>query len=304
ADDAADGLDGEDADAGDVSEPSSFIVRVVSSNLTTGNFQRYEAPGIRILMGLHADVVLMQEMKYQNEGTFRFGDVAGFVAGTFGPEFDYVVGDGSLPNGVVSRFPILESGTWDDTSIPDRGYTWARIDVPGPIDLWAVSVHLKASSSDASQRVGEANELLAYLAANVPAADYVVLGGDFNTYSRGEGAVVALGAYFATGAPWPVDNLGNDGTSTNRDHPYDWVLPDEDLAPLAIPTVVGTSTWPDGVVVDTRVYTPLSDLAPALAGDSGAASMQHMAVVRDFEIACPCGRAPDGALECAACPSR
>lgn len=39
-----------------------------------------------------------------------------------------------------------------------------------------------------------------------------------------------------------------------------------------------------GLVVDTRIYTPLGDLAPAELADSDAANMQHMAVVRDFLV--------------------
>jgi len=35
-------------------------------------------------------------------------------------------------------------------------------------------------------------------------------------------------------------------------------------------------------VFDSRVYTPLSDVAPVLSTDSAATNMQHMAVVRDF----------------------
>ena len=45
---------------------------------------------------------------------------------------------------------------------------------------------------------------------------------------------------------------------------------------------IGAAQFANGLVVDTRVYTPLADLAPALATDSGATGMQHMAVVRDF----------------------
>ena len=43
--------------------------------------------------------------------------------------------------------PILDSGSWDDTLSPNRDFAWARIDVPGPHDLWAVSLHLLTSST-------------------------------------------------------------------------------------------------------------------------------------------------------------
>jgi len=43
-------------------------------------------------------------------------------------------------------------------------------------------------------------------------------------------------------------------------------------------------TFTNGLVVDTRVYTPTNDLLPAVATNSGAFQMQHMAVVRDFTV--------------------
>jgi hypothetical protein len=40
-------------------------------------------------------------------------------------------------------------------------------------------------------------------------------------------------------------------------------------------------------VFDSRVYSPLSDVPPVLAADSGASNMQHMGVVKDFKITLP-----------------
>jgi hypothetical protein len=49
--------------------------------------------------------------------------------------------------------------------------------------------------------------------------------------------------------------------------------------------VEGTVTRPNGLVFDTRVFTPLSSAPPALVGDSDPADgMQHMAVVKDYVI--------------------
>jgi hypothetical protein len=47
-------------------------------------------------------------------------------------------------------------------------------------------------------------------------------------------------------------------------------------------TWVGSSPYPSGLVFDSRVYTPLSDVTPVLATDSAEPGMQHMPVVRDF----------------------
>jgi len=43
-------------------------------------------------------------------------------------------------------------------------------------------------------------------------------------------------------------------------------------------------TYAEGLVFDSRVFTPLSAVSPVQSGDSGASSMQHMAVIRDFLI--------------------
>ncbi len=51
--------------------------------------------------------------------------------------------------------------------------------------------------------------------------------------------------------------------------------------------IIGGSTFTNGLVVDTRVYTPISEIAPAMAADSGANQMQHMAVVKDFLLPPP-----------------
>jgi hypothetical protein len=76
------------------------------------------------------------------------------------------------------------------------------------------------------------------------------------------------------------------GTNASRAKPYDQVLPGDDLSLLEIPVSISghTFTYAEGLVFDSRVFTPLSAVAPVLAGDSGATGMQHMAVIRDFLV--------------------
>lgn len=253
-------------------------LRLVTGNLTTGNKQAYEAPGIRIFQGIAPDVAMIQEF---NVATNSAADLRGFVDQAFGTDFAFVRGaaSGQIPNGIVSRYPIVASGEWVDSEVGNRDFVWARIDIPGPTDLFAISVHLLSTSS--TERNIEAGELAGNIRA-LPQDVYVVLGGDFNTGSRSEACIQTLSAVVATAAPSPVDqgNLAN--TNSTRSKPYDWVLPSSALAALETPVDVGTNQFAHGLVVDTRVYTPITDLAPALAGDSGALNMQHMAVVRDF----------------------
>ncbi len=258
------------------------MVRVVAANLSSGNQQSYDAGhGVRILRGLDADVILMQEMSFGNDGDAAMNTLVGQICDgcsyTRGPGAQHPNG---IPNGIVTRLPILADGHWVDAEVDNRTFVWARLDVPGDRDLWAISVHLL--SSNATSRNQEAQALLDYIQDNIPDDDYVVLGGDFNTNHRNELAVNTLASQFVTAGPHPRDQNGNDGTNEPRNRPYDWVVADHDLAPLQVNVVIGGNSFTGGTVIDTRVYTPLTDLDPAQAGDSGATGMQHMAVVRDF----------------------
>ena len=254
--------------------------RLMTGNLTTGNLQAYEAPGIRIFRGLAPDVAMVQELNFATDSA---ADLRSFVDQAFGTEFSFARGaaSGQIPNGIVSRYPIMASGEWVDSEVGNRDFVWARIDIPGPTDLFAVSVHLLSSTT--TERNIEANELVQNI-RGLPADAYVVLGGDFNTGTRTEPCVLTLSAVLATGGPFPVDqaNLGN--TNANRNKPYDWVLVNSALQALETSVTFGGTVFGHGAVIDTRVYAPVAALAPALAGDSGAPSMQHMAVVRDFAL--------------------
>jgi len=260
---------------------ASGRVRVVAANLTSGNNQSYDGGyGVRILQGLDADVVLMQEMNYGSNTLAAIGTLVDEVCSG---ACKYVRGpQEQIPNGVLSRLPILECGSWPDPEVSNRNFVWARIDVAGSADLWAISVHLLASS--ASNRALEATSLLAHIAAHIPPSDMIVLGGDLNTNTRTEAALTTLASLFQTSGPYPADHSANGMTNAPRNEPYDWVLADSELSVKQIPVNIGMSVFPAGAVIDTRVYAPLSEIAPALLGDSDAPSMQHMAVVRDFQI--------------------
>ena len=258
--------------------PGPWPLRIVAANLTSGTVQSYQEEGTRILQALHPDVVLLQEF---NVGSNAQAELRDFVTGAFGAEFSYFRGVGSIPNGIISRYPIVSSGEWPDAQVPNRRFTWARLALPGGRFLFAVSVHLPASNG--SDRTRSATDLVTQLRASVPAGDLLTVGGDFNTGSRSEGAVSsALRQLTVTTAPYPVDTTGNPGTNANRDKPYDWVLASPALHALRVTTAQGSGRFAAGLVVDTRVHTPLSDVAPAQQSDSAAFQMQHMAVVRDF----------------------
>lgn len=258
-------------------------VRLVAANLTSGNLQGYEpGDGSRILKGLKPDIVMVQEFNYfPGNGT---AEIRAWVDDVFGANFQFYREVGAqIPNGVVSRYPILAAGTWEDTRSPNREFVWARIDVPGPKDLWAVSVHLLTDDTPGT-RDGEATELRALIEANVPASAYLVIGGDFNTDTRSEACVTVLSGLVSNGAPYPADQAGNSNTSAPRSKPYDWLMMNAALRATMTPVVIGANSFPNGLVFDSRVYTPLADVAPALVTDSAALNMQHQAVVVDVRL--------------------
>lgn len=256
-------------------------LRCMAANISSGNNQSYDpGEGTRIFKGLKPDIVMIQEFNY---GDNSAATLSNYVTSTFGSTYTYARGPvAQIPNGVISRYPILASGSWTDPYVSNRSFVWAKIDVPGTKDLWAVSVHLL--TADATTRNNEATSLKNFITSNVPAGDYLVIGGDFNTDSRTEACLGTLQAVVNTGSPYPADQGGNGNTNASRAKPYDWVLPDPDLDAIKTAVVIGSQSFTNGLVFDSRVYSPLSDVSPVVSTDSGAVNMQHMAVVRDFML--------------------
>jgi len=265
--------------------PADEVVRIMAANTSSGNDQSYDAGhGSRIFDGLNPDVALVQEMNVSNNSAAAYRT---WVDTYFGSTFSYFVESGkSIPNGIVSRYPILTSGVWNDSDLSDREFVWARIDLPGDMNLLAVSVHLKASSGsdNVSRRQAQAVQLAGYIAGEKKATDHVVIGGDFNTQNRTESCVTALSSTVVTTAPWPADQAGNTNTNSSQGNPYDWVMPSSSLAAFSTPLVIGPNIHTNGLVFDSRDYTPLSAVTPVQSTDSGATGMQHMAVMRAFLI--------------------
>ncbi|HEY8211612.1 MAG TPA: endonuclease/exonuclease/phosphatase family protein, partial [Myxococcaceae bacterium] len=271
----------EDTGTLDTALAGEVRVRLMASNITSGNLQSYDpGEGIRIFQGTDPDVAMIQEFNY---GSNSAADLRSFVDQAFGPTFSYCrEGGAQIPNGVISRYPIIACFEWDDPRVTNRDFEVAKIDLPGPVNLWAISVHLLTTST--SERDLEAQSLVSFIQANVPQGDWVAIGGDFNTGSTSESCLTRLSAVVVTSAPRPADRNGNTNTNAGRNKPYDWVLVGSGLNAIRTSTVIGASTFTNGLVADTRVYSPISEISPALAGDSGAVNMQHMGVVKDFLV--------------------
>lgn len=261
-------------------------IRIVAANLTSDNKQAYspdngnhsnpEGAGARILKALKPDVVLIQEFNTtvpQRQ----------WVNQTLGQEFFFMREEGmQIPNGIISRFPIIESGVWDDPVLNNRDFAWAHLRLPDQRDLWVVSVHLH-SKGEAS-RVKQATALRDFVRGKVPKDAMLVIGGDLNTRSTGEKCFPVLAGVVEIPVTPPADAGGIIHTNAPRNRPYDWVLVNKPLQAVEIPVRVAEQEFSHGLVFDSRVFEPLAKLPPVQKGDSGVPFMQHMAVVRDFRI--------------------
>jgi endonuclease/exonuclease/phosphatase family metal-dependent hydrolase len=268
---------------------SNVTLRVMSANLN-GNTQSYQPFALRIFQGTKPDVVCIQEFNYASTNGVDVNTPVAMremIDAAFGTNFVYYRepfnANGDIPNGVISRYPIINSGSWTDTLVSNRGFAWAQIDLPGTNDLYVVSVHLLTSS--ASNRSAEAANLKTLMQASFPANAWIVVAGDFNAGSRTEACITTFSGYL-TDFPVPVDNSGNSDTSANRNSPHDYVLPSLSFTNVEAATLFPTLTYSNGLVFDSRVYTNGNDLAvnfpPVQLADSGLA--QHMAVMKDFLI--------------------
>lgn len=261
-------------------------IRIVAANLTSGNEQSYspdnsnhsnlEGAGARILKALKPDIVLIQEFNTSVPPRQ-------WVNQTLGEEYAIHREEGpGIPNGIISRFPIVSGGEWDDPFMDNRDFAWAQIALPGGRKLWAISVHLSAKK--AGTRTQQAQALAAAIRQNVPPGDLVVIGGDFNTRQSDEACVAVLSDVVAVPHDAPSDAFGNPNTNAPRNRRYDWVLAEKELDAREVPVALGGHTFENGLVFDSRAFTPLEAVAPVQAGDSGVNGMQHMAVVRDFAL--------------------
>lgn len=278
----------------DLPAQSNVTLRVMAANLSSGSNQRYETPGLNILKGLKPDVVCIQEFNYASTnglGTSTPAAMREMIEATFDANFSYFRETNSgytIPNGIISRYPILANGSWvdTDTGVNDRGYAWAQIDLPGTNDLYAVSIHLKASSGSTNpdRRAAEAAELKTLIQSSFPANAWVVVGGDLNTYDQSEACLTTFTSFLSDRTA-PADQLGGTNTNAGRSERYDRVMASFSFTNTQIPVIVGTNTFTNGLVFDSRVTPYLQDVSPVQPADSGAAGMQHMAVVKDFRYA-------------------
>src|ERR1035437_6598499 len=111
----------------DAHAQSNVNVRVMAANITSGNGQSYETAGIDIFQGLKPDIVAIQEFRYNSSSASN--NLRTLVDAAFGTNCTFFCQSGfNIPNGIVSRYPILASGSWTDSLVSDRSFAWAQID--------------------------------------------------------------------------------------------------------------------------------------------------------------------------------
>ncbi len=294
-------------------DSAKVTLKVMASNLTSTPQQGYDDPGIRIIQGLKPDVVLVQEFNYKSNSS---QDIQEFVTRTMGEDAHYYRESESsdrIANGVLSRFPIVESGEWQDDVLGDRDFAWARIDIPGKRDLWAISVHMKSGKGDKAKRDKQARAIMAKIQEVIPAEDYVVLGGDSNASAKTENFFKIFSgesdetkdyhthlsqAAFPSRYTPGLDAASNwktlEATNMSNAYPYDIVLGDDDLNAYQVPLFLAPLgpqaddpgfTAPNGLVFDSTVFPRLDLVPPVEKSDSRPnQNMQHLGVIKQFSI--------------------
>lgn len=269
-----------------IARAEPLALRVVAANLTSDNQQTYspdngnhsnpEGAGARILKALKPDIVLIQEFN-------TTVPARQWINQTLGEDFGFMAEKGmQIPNGIISRFPIVESGSWDDPVLNNREFAWAHLRLPEKRDLWVVSVHLHSKGD--SSRATQSAALVKFITENVPKDALLIIGGDLNTRTTEESCFKQLAAVVVIPEKPPADQNGDITTNRPRNRPYDWVLANPRLEKSAVPVKLADREFPHGLVFDSRVFEPLEKLPPVQKTDSGLPMMQHMAVVRDFRL--------------------
>lgn len=270
--------------------------RAMAANISTGNNQSYDpGHGIRIFKAVKPDIVMIQEFRY---GRNNDDDINSMVSSTFGPDYFYSRGryidKNWIPNGIISRYPIIESGYWKSNLANNRDWEWAILDLPGKKELLVVSLHLL--TDDNAKEIGPLTREIENRIADDKKKNldyYVMVGGDFNSSTVLNGKTDlkrVVYTSFSNNGSRPKDQDGDTTTNATRGKTLDVLLVDKELQQKEIPAKIGRHSYNNGHVFDSRVYSrrgELDDVPPVQADDCKGGKPiynQHMAVIRDFEF--------------------
>ncbi len=284
---------------GECIEIHDFNLRLMAANITSGNYQSYDpGDGIRIFKAVHPDVIMIQEMNYKDNSSSDYKELAGKIFNDIDCIEEhrcyYYAGTGQVPNGILSKYPIIKHGYWNDPNINNRDLNYAEIDLPGNKDLFVISVHLSTKGSKQVRPASIIAQNVAQHKIDNPDKYYYAVGGDFNGSSA-----VSTGGFgkenaFNINDAFPKSESGNYNTSSRRTKHYDWILVDSKLSNIQTSSdfcsesdITDCKRYHNGLVMDTREYTTdeiHTYFSPARLEDSEAIGMQHMAVIKDFKI--------------------
>jgi endonuclease/exonuclease/phosphatase family metal-dependent hydrolase len=161
--------------------------------------RRFILPELRDAVRLvGADVVFLQEVHgAQSQHAQRVPNWPArpqyeFLADSLWTDFAYgrnaVYPHGDHGNAVLSKFPIVRHQNLDVSvgRAENRGLLHCVLQLPGPIELHAICVHLGLREAERQRQL----TLLCQLLARLPAAAPVVVAGDFNDWRQRATAVL------------------------------------------------------------------------------------------------------------------
>jgi len=259
-------------------------VKILTANLGDIVQDYPETEATRIFQGLEPDIACLQEFNPDNPYSF--------VDNAFGTDYYLYVEPRYHPNAIVSKWSFQTYGFWDCPEVSDREFAWAVVNVPGTKKLQVVSCHLKSGtgSEDVQTRENQANELKSQIQANFDDNQYIVIGGDLNTQYRSSSPISIFQSYLTTSDGTPADRNGDSDTNEIRTYNYDWIIPNDELGDTVTTLFVGSYSYGGGIVFDSHVFTPLSEVSPVQYGDTHASAMDHEPVMKAYNI--PTGGAP------------
>ena len=271
---------------GCIPRDQTVSIRVLTVNLNSGNISSDDGNGANIIKALKPDIILAQEFKYKNNSDSAIKE---YINNRFGSEYAYYcigneMSNSSVPNGIISRYPIKADENnhcyhWYSQLASSAEWSWGILTIPGSKELIVASVNL-----DEEKYSTELPDLKSKFMEKFNSGSYFagIIGGTFNTPDRTLVESI-FDQVLDVGGKYPADQEGNDNTDLGRTIPANWLLATHEL--ISSPMEIGTSVYNNGIVFDSRVYTPLSDLPSVSSGDS-VAGMQYMVVGRDLSYIC------------------
>lgn len=271
-------------------------MKVMAANLTSGTDQSYDpGHGINIFQGLQPDIVMVQEFNYKDNTPTNIRSLVNLA---FGTDFNYSRGqENQIPNGIISRWPIIEQGYLNDPAIDNRDLHWGIVDLPGERDLYIFSVHLRSGSKIDQQNAATiiSDHINAHKAAH-PDQYYYMVGGDFNGVAAVTPDYFGTAFHISKGFPTGMNEKGEESVNTNRSRTaqLDFILFDEALQRLQEPLIFENRTDPEdpltyenGLVFDSRSFSQNqldTYFHPVLQSDSNQQLMQHMGIIQALRI--------------------